>query len=52
MLFERFLDMGVPIVPGVAARKFMVGMRDTTFYEKGMVTLILVQQMVIGATVK
>ena len=52
MLFERVLDTGVPIVPGVAARKFMVGMRDTTFHEKGMVAPILIEQMVIGATVK
>ena len=52
MLLEGFLNVVVPILPGVPARMFKIGMRNTTGFEKGMKAAIVIEQVILRATVE
>jgi hypothetical protein len=52
MLLEGFLNVGVPVVPGVPAWVFLIGMRDPTGFEKCMKPAVATEEVVIGPTVE
>jgi len=52
MLLKGFLNMVVPILPGVPAGMFKIGMRNTTGFEKGMKAAIVIKQMILCTTVE
>ena len=52
MLLKGILHMSVPVLPGVPARMFKIGMRNTSGFEKGMKAAIVIEQVILRATVE